>query len=44
MTAAAETAPLGRLHIIPDAGHFPNMERPTEFNAVLGDFIRSAAY
>ena len=44
MRAAAETAPFGRLHVIRESGHFPNMERPAEFNSVLGDFVRSTMH
>ena len=36
----AESAPHGRLHIMRGCGHFPNMERPTEFNAILTDLLR----
>ena len=42
-TALASRAPRGRLHIMNDCGHFGNMERPAEFNAVVGDLVRSVA-
>lgn len=28
-----------QLHLIPDAGHLPNMEQPERFNGVLADFL-----
>jgi pimeloyl-ACP methyl ester carboxylesterase len=39
-TALASSAPRGRLHVMQGCGHFANMERPAEFNAVVGDLIR----
>jgi pimeloyl-ACP methyl ester carboxylesterase len=42
-TALANSAPLGRLHIMRDCGHFCNLERLAEFNAVVGDLVRSVA-
>jgi pimeloyl-ACP methyl ester carboxylesterase len=41
LTAVATSAPLGRLRIMRGCGHLASMERPAEFNAVLGDFVRS---
>lgn len=38
--ALASSAPRGRLHIMHHCGHFANMERPAEFNAVAGDLVR----
>lgn len=29
-----------RLEIIPDAGHFPNMENPEKFNSVVESFLK----
>ncbi|MER6287542.1 alpha/beta fold hydrolase [Streptomyces sviceus] len=37
----ARTVPDGRSVTIADAGHFPNMEKPEEFNAIVLDFLRS---
>ncbi|MFD8912016.1 alpha/beta fold hydrolase [Streptomyces sp. NPDC059575] len=28
-----------RLHVVPGAAHLPNLERPEEFNRVLGEFL-----
>jgi pimeloyl-ACP methyl ester carboxylesterase len=42
LAAVAAAAPHGRLHVMRGCGHFANLERPAEFNAVLADFIRSA--
>ncbi|MFJ9899589.1 alpha/beta fold hydrolase [Streptomyces sp. NPDC091280] len=36
-----DTVPDGRSTTIEDAGHYPNMEQPEEFNAILGEFLRS---
>ncbi|MGW3289626.1 alpha/beta fold hydrolase [Streptomyces sp. NPDC001002] len=36
----ARTVPNGRSVTIEEAGHFPNLERPDAFNAVLLDFLR----
>ncbi|MGW7413080.1 alpha/beta fold hydrolase [Streptomyces sp. NPDC054863] len=35
------TVPDGRLRIVEDTGHYPNMERPDVFNAYLLDFLRT---
>jgi pimeloyl-ACP methyl ester carboxylesterase len=40
-TGLANSAPNGRLHIMQGCGHFPNMERPGEFNAILADLVQS---
>lgn len=34
-----ESAPDGRLEVVPHAGHFVNVDQPHRFNAVLGDFL-----
>lgn len=31
--------PNSKLSIIPDSGHFPNLEKPTEFNKAITDFL-----
>jgi pimeloyl-ACP methyl ester carboxylesterase len=31
------------LHVFPDAGHFPNLEAPAEFNSVVGAFLAHVA-
>lgn len=33
------TVPDGQLRMIPDASHYPNLERPEEFNQRLGEFL-----
>ena len=33
--------PGGRSHVIEDAGHVPQIERPEEFNQIVIDFLRS---
>ncbi|TCP57522.1 pimeloyl-ACP methyl ester carboxylesterase [Tamaricihabitans halophyticus] len=35
--------PEARLVIVPETGHLPNMERPTEFNAALSEFLEGFA-
>ncbi|MBN1828497.1 MAG: alpha/beta hydrolase [Deltaproteobacteria bacterium] len=35
----AEQIPGARLALIGESGHFPMLERPTQFNRVLGDFL-----
>lgn len=42
LTAVAASAAHGRLQVMRGCGHFASLERPTEFNAVLCDFVRSA--
>jgi pimeloyl-ACP methyl ester carboxylesterase len=37
--AVAESAPDGRLEVVPDAGHFVNNDQPEGFNALLSDFL-----
>ncbi|MEU6243379.1 alpha/beta fold hydrolase [Streptomyces sp. NPDC047024] len=32
-----------RLHVVPGAAHLPNLERPEEFNRVLGEFLAEVA-
>jgi len=39
--AMAETVPDGRLVIIPNAGHLPNLEQPDAFNDAVIDFLES---
>ncbi|WP_157983919.1 alpha/beta fold hydrolase [Nesterenkonia muleiensis] len=31
--------PAGQLRVIPNTAHYPNLERPEEFNQVLGEFL-----
>ncbi|QMW66560.1 hypothetical protein H4N58_00785 [Mumia sp. ZJ1417] len=38
----AALVPQGELAVIDDAAHYPNVERPQEFNRVVADFL--AAY
>ena len=38
----ATTAPQGELHILPKCGHFVNLERPTEFNRIVGEVVQRA--
>lgn len=35
----AGTIPGAQLRVMPQAGHWPNRERPTEFNALLREFV-----
>lgn len=35
----AKQIPDATLHIIPSAGHLPSVEKPVEFNRVLGEFL-----
>lgn len=37
--ALAEALPLGRLRVIPQAGHVPPLERPESFEAVVAGFL-----
>ncbi len=37
----AELAPMARVEVIADAGHFPHKDHPQRFARILGDFIRS---
>ncbi|MDV9178088.1 alpha/beta hydrolase [Streptomyces sp. W16] len=37
----ADTVPNGRTTTIEGVGHYPNMEKPEEFNTILGEFLRS---
>ena len=37
----ASSAPLGQLHVMRGCGHYMNMERPKEFNQIVGNLIRS---
>ncbi|MGH3683329.1 MAG: alpha/beta fold hydrolase [Natronosporangium sp.] len=39
--ALAARAPRGQLRVVPGAGHFPNLQRTAEFNAILAGTIRS---
>ncbi|PKW19788.1 alpha/beta fold hydrolase [Saccharopolyspora spinosa] len=38
---AAGAIPGSSLRVIPDAGHWPNREKPTEFNALLREFVNA---
>lgn len=38
--ALAARAPRGQLRVVPGAGHFPNLQRPAEFNAILAGTVR----
>ncbi|MER7009988.1 alpha/beta hydrolase [Saccharopolyspora sp. NPDC000359] len=38
---AAGAIPGSMLRVLPDAGHWPNRERPTEFNALLREFVNT---
>ena len=33
----------GELHIMPRCGHFVNLERPVQFNKIIGDVVRRVA-
>jgi pimeloyl-ACP methyl ester carboxylesterase len=37
--ATANAAPHGQLHEMPGCGHFPNLDQPAAFNAILGDVV-----
>jgi 3-oxoadipate enol-lactonase len=37
--ALADSAPRGRLHVFEGCGHLPSVERPGEFQRVLGEFV-----
>ena len=39
----ADTVPGGRKTTIADAAHYPNMEHPAEFNAIVSEFIDALA-
>jgi 3-oxoadipate enol-lactonase len=41
--ALAEALPLGRLRVIPQAGHVPPLERPESFEAVVAGFLEEVA-
>ena len=38
---AAALAPLARVEVIPDAGHFPHKDHPQRFAKIVHEFIRS---
>ncbi|MDA3628002.1 alpha/beta fold hydrolase [Saccharopolyspora oryzae] len=38
---AAGAIPGSMLRVLPEAGHWPNRERPTEFNALLREFVNT---
>ena len=38
---AAAMAPLARVEVIPDAGHFPHKDHPQRFAKIVHEFIRS---
>jgi pimeloyl-ACP methyl ester carboxylesterase len=35
----ADTAPNGRAVVLDGVGHLPNLERPEEFNSLVGRFL-----
>lgn len=39
----AESAPDGRLEVVPEAGHIVSLDQPERFNRILADFLRSWA-
>ncbi|MEV4644090.1 alpha/beta fold hydrolase [Saccharopolyspora sp. NPDC049357] len=39
--AVAGAIPGAQLRVMPQAGHWPNRERPTEFNALLREFVNA---
>lgn len=39
--AAASALPQGRLRVVQDTGHWPNRERPNEFNAYVREFVNN---
>lgn len=39
--ALAALSPRGRLQVVPGAGHFPNLQRSAEFNAILTRTIQA---
>jgi pimeloyl-ACP methyl ester carboxylesterase len=41
--AASRIIPGARWHLMEDAGHWPQFEKPAEFHAVVGAFLRSIA-
>lgn len=41
--ALAESAPRGRLTVIPGAGHYVSLDRPQEFNRLLLEFLEEVA-
>jgi pimeloyl-[acyl-carrier protein] methyl ester esterase len=41
--AQAEAAPRGRLHVVPDCGHYVPLERPAALNSILREVIASCA-
>ena len=40
----AESAPRGRLHVVPDCGHYVPLERPEALNAILQDVIATCGH
>ena len=42
--AMAAAVPDGRLVIIPDAGHLPNLEQPDAFNDAVIDFLEALGF
>jgi pimeloyl-[acyl-carrier protein] methyl ester esterase len=41
--AQAEMAPQGRLHVVPECGHYVPLERPAALNSILREVIASCA-
>jgi pimeloyl-ACP methyl ester carboxylesterase len=40
--ATANAAPHGQFYEMPGCGHFPNLDQPAAFNAILGEVVRKA--
>ena len=36
--------PNSAIHVLPECGHWPHMEKPEEFNRILTDFLSQASY
>ena len=36
--------PNGTIHVLPECGHWPHMEKPEEFNRILVDFLSQASH
>ncbi len=41
--ALAESAPRGRLEVVPGAGHYVSLDRPDVFNGILGRLLKELA-
>jgi pimeloyl-ACP methyl ester carboxylesterase len=42
-SAAARQLPSARVHVLPDAGHFPHRDHPARFAAIVRDFVAETA-